>query len=141
MQSLADLPIAIDPAAIDAAMRPFLVSESNGLRWRGEVGRRWASTLVRRLTGRESGRDRGSIEREYKHAWGAGYERYRLGRPDLKPKPWSWRGRKMLLDPAAATRLRTLLFAAVIEELKPRSVLEVGSGNGINLLSLAGAFP
>jgi ubiquinone/menaquinone biosynthesis C-methylase UbiE len=33
------------------------------------------------------------------------------------------------------------MFAAVLAELKPRTVLEVGCGNGINLLSLAGAFP
>lgn len=141
MESLADLPIAVDPAAIDAAMRPFLVSEGDDLRWRNEVARRWLATLARLVTGKEAARDKRAIESEYADAWGAGYRRYRLGRSDLKPKPWAWRGRKLLLDPAAATRLRTVLFAAVIDELKPLRVLEVGSGNGINLLSLAGAFP
>jgi len=141
LQPLPNLPISADPAAIDAAMRPFLVSEGEELRWRSEVARRQVSTLARMLTGREAKRDRSAIEREYKDAWGAGYRRYRLGRTDLKPKPWHWRGRRLLLDPAAATRLRTVLFAAVIDELKPKRVLEVGSGNGINLLSLAGAFP
>jgi SAM-dependent methyltransferase len=141
LQPLSRLPIAIDPAAIDAAMRPFLVSESENMRWRREVYRRRGSTLARLLTGREAARDRGSIEREYKDAWSAGYQRYRLDRSDLKAKPWHWRGRKLLLDPAAATRLRTVLFAAVLDELKPKRVLEVGSGNGINLLSLAGAYP
>lgn len=141
MQRLSDLPIRFDAAAIDSAMRPFLVSEGETLRWHGEVARRGISTLARLVSGREAERDRGAIESEYKDAWGAGYRRYQLGRADLKAKPWHWGGRKLLLDPAAATRLRTVLFAAVIKHLKPKSVLEVGSGNGINLLSLAGAFP
>ena len=141
MQTLDELPVAVDPARIESAMRPFLVSDGDDLRWRAEVARRWASTLARLLTGRETDRGRQAIESEYKQAWGAGYRRYRLNRTDLKPKPWSWRGRKLLLDPAAATRLRTILFAAVLDQLKPRRVLEVGCGNGINLLSLAGAYP
>lgn len=141
MQSLPDIPISVDAAAIEAAMQPFLASEGEVLRWKLEVARRGVSTLARLLSGRESERDRESIESEYKDAWGAGYRRYRLDRTDLKPKPWHWRGRKLLLDPAAAARLRTLLFAAVIDDLKPKRILEVGSGNGINLLNLAGAFP
>jgi len=141
MRRLDALPVAIDPDAIESALAPFIVAKDRPLRWRAEVARRWISTLARIVTGRESERGKSVIEREYDDAWGAGYERYRLGRSDLKLKPWAWRGKRLLLDPAAATRFRTLLFAAVLEEVKPRSVLEVGSGNGINLLSLAGAFP
>jgi SAM-dependent methyltransferase len=141
VKSLRQPPIDIDAAEIDAAMRPFLVSECKKLRWRGEVARRWVSTIARMIGGRETARDRGEIEREYQDAWSAGYQRYRLDRPDLNAKPWAWRGRKLLLDPAAAARIRAVLFAAVLDELKPRRVLEVGSGNGINLLSLAGAYP
>ncbi|MGI8705456.1 MAG: class I SAM-dependent methyltransferase [Sphingomicrobium sp.] len=136
-----ELPVDVDPAEIDSAMRPFLVSANGGLRWTMEVARRRAATVVRMVTGREAARDRSAIESEYRDAWGAGYRRYRLDRTDLKAKPWGWRGRRLLLDPAAAARLRTILFAAVLDELKPRRVLEVGSGNGINLLSLASAFP
>jgi SAM-dependent methyltransferase len=141
LQSLEELPIRVDPRKIHSAMRPFLVSDSASLRWALEVARRRAATLVRMATGRGSARDRNTIEHEYRNAWGAAYRRYRLDRTDLKTKPWEWRGRRLLLDPSAATRLRTVLFAAVLDELKPRRVLEVGSGNGINLLSLAGAFP
>ena len=141
LQPLDGLPVKIDAAAIDSAIAPFLVSEGDELRWRGAVGRRWIGTLGRLATGRESKRDAVAIESEYTDAWAAGYQRYRLGRTDLHGKPWAWRGRLLMVDPAAATRLRTLLFAAVIADLKPRRVLEVGSGNGINLLSLAGAFP
>ena len=141
LQPLDQIRTRVDAAAIDAAMRPFLVSEGQELRWQSEVARRWVSTVARLVTGSEAARDKGKIESEYRDAWGAGYQRYRLDRTDLKAKPWSWRGRHLLLDPAAATRLRTVLFAAVIAELQPKRVIEVGSGNGINLLSLAGAFP
>ena len=58
MDKLEDLPVAVDLAAIESAMRPFLLSEGEELRWRSEVGRRWASTLARLVTGREAARDR-----------------------------------------------------------------------------------
>jgi SAM-dependent methyltransferase len=38
-------------------------------------------------------------------------------------------------------RLHLAYLERVLELLKPRSVLEVGSGNGINLLVIAGRFP
>jgi SAM-dependent methyltransferase len=141
LQPLARLPIDVDPAAIDSAMRPFLVSEGDAFGWRKALCRRWLSTILRMATGQEESRDRSVVESEYRDAWSKGYSRYRLDRTNLKPKPWSWRGRLLLLDPAAAARVRTVLFASVLERLKPSRVLEVGSGNGINLLSLASAFP
>ena len=58
-----------------------------------------------------------------------------------KVTPWLWRGRPILFDAAGAARFRLPLYAAVIKQLKPRHILEVGSGDGINLLLLAGAFP
>jgi ubiquinone/menaquinone biosynthesis C-methylase UbiE len=138
---LDQLPIDVDPAAIDAAMAPFLVPAAD-TEWRRALNRRVRKALCRALE-RLAGvsRDHQAIEEEYSAAWGAGYDRYRLGRTDLKGVPWTWRGRHLLLDMGVAARLRALFLAAVIEELRPASVLEVGSGNGINLFALAGAFP
>lgn len=141
LRPLDALPIAVDPAAIDAAMAPFIVAGGDNA-WRRALRRRVRKAVRRslaRLTG--SSRDRSSIEREYADAWGAGYDRYRVGRTDLKGAPWVWRGRKLLLDPAAAARIRAPMFAAVLAQLRPASVLEIGSGNGINLFALAGVFP
>lgn len=141
LDSLEKLPIAIDPAEIDAAMRPFFVSEGDDRRWNQLHAILWRGTLDRLIAGREAYRDRTLIETEYAVWATMGYERYRMGRKDLKGMPWSWRGRRLFLDGAAAARVRTVLLSAVLDQLKPRRVLEVGSGHGINLLSLAGAFP
>ena len=141
LRNLDDLPVRIEPAEIDAAMQPFLVGDSFDQRWRALYARRRRKTLKRALGRLWGRREKAAIREEYTEAWSVGYERYRLDRADLKPAPWEWRGRHMLLDAAAATRVRTVLFGAVLTELKPRTVLEVGCGNGINLFSLAGAFP
>lgn len=141
MTGLDGLPIAIDPAAIDSAMQPFLVSEGEELRWRSAVARRLMTALLRLVTGSEAGRHRALVDQQYSAAWRRGYEHFRLGRTDLKAVPWHWRGRKLLLDTSGAARFRAILFAAVFDALKPGQVLEVGSGNGINLLGLSGAYP
>jgi ubiquinone/menaquinone biosynthesis C-methylase UbiE len=47
----------------------------------------------------------------------------------------------MFASDVGATRVRQLLLIRVIQKLRPRSVLEVGCGNGINLLLLACRFP
>ena len=144
LSGLDALPIDVDPARIEAAMAPFLLSEGDRRTWRKALNRRWRRALLRvagRLVGRQGRRDRSAIESEYSDAWSAGFERYHPARRDLRGTPWIWRSRRLLLDPAGATRIRSLLFAAVLEELRPRHVLEVGCGNGINLLTLAGAFP
>lgn len=141
LRDLDQLPIDVDQAAIDAAMAPFLVTGSEA-DWRRGLHRRVRRALLRslgRLTGKS--RDRTSIDKEYSAAWSAGYDRYRPGRNNLKGVPWTWRKKHLLLDMAAAARLRALFIATVVEELRPASVLEVGCGNGINLFSIAGAFP
>jgi SAM-dependent methyltransferase len=47
----------------------------------------------------------------------------------------------MFASDVGATRFRQLLLCRVIERVRPRHVLEVGCGNGINLVLLAGRFP
>lgn len=46
-----------------------------------------------------------------------------------------------LMRRGGLTRMSLELFARTIELLKPRNVLEVGAGNGLNLLVLSGLFP
>jgi len=130
----------LSPRAMADAIEPFTVAAGDGL-WLKTLNRRRLRTM-KRVLGRYWGkREKAAIEKEYTRAWAAGYGRYRLDRADLKPVPWKWGERRMLLDPAAAGRMRAMMFAGVLRELKPSRVLEVGCGNGINLFALAGAFP
>ena len=47
----------------------------------------------------------------------------------------------MYASDIGGTRFRQAMLVRMIEHVKPRSILEVGCGNGINLLLLAGGFP
>ena len=55
--------------------------------------------------------------------------------------PWLWRNRCLLANTTGATRWRQLLLIKAIERVRPRTVVEIGCGNGINLLLLACRFP
>jgi len=148
LAKLEQLPLNLEAKAISAAIEPFMIAEGDSdRRWDALIAKR-RKTALRRLAQRILGgwlgsgrRDQGAIEAEYDDAWSAGHQKYDPGRSALRAAPWVWGDRRLLLDGAAASRLRSLLFAAVIDQLKPRRVLEVGSGNGINLLALAGPYP
>lgn len=87
-------------------------------------------------------RGEATVVSEYSDAWRAiDYEVYGIGAAQRKYTPWEWRGRRMFASDVGATRFRQLFLIRFIERLRPRQVLEVGCGNGINLLLLAGRFP
>jgi len=52
-----------------------------------------------------------------------------------------WGERRMYAHAVSIKRVHLLYFARIIARLKPARVLEVGSGNGLNLFILAGCFP
>jgi len=147
--SLEDLGLGLSEGALSKTLRPFL-AEGPGYgenRWRAETalrGRRLLIRAVQYLFGRWLGIGRRStdkVRKEYGAAWAIGHDRYDLSKRPPKFTPWLWRGQHLLFDAAGAPRFRSLIYGAVIEILKPHRVLEVGSGDGINLLMLAGAFP
>jgi len=133
----------IDPKVVWELFSPFITSEDDGA-WRQEVARR-RRKLLRRSVSRlftAAGRDRETVVEEYDPAWRAtDYGIYDPARHPAKGIPWTWRGRNVFSSDVGGTRFRQLLLCRVIERLKPRSVLEVGCGNGINLLLLSGRFP
>jgi SAM-dependent methyltransferase len=85
-------------------------------------------------------RDVKAIRDEYETVWGRGFERYQL-HPDMHAKPWIWRGRRYWANSVGATRFRQAILARVVERVLPKRVLEVGCGNGINLILLSCRFP
>lgn len=141
---LEQLPLKIDHEAIEEAFLPFLLDGRAGEQaWKSDYARRRRRALMRmvkRILGLKQ-RDREAIQAEYAQAWAVGHGKYDLAAGPRKPAAWCWKERKLALDGLAAARLRAPLLAAVIDRLAPKRVLEVGCGNGINLLSLAGHFP
>ena len=80
--------------------------------------------------------------REYSKAWKPDeYNNYRLGGELPRLSPWIYRGERMYASDIGGTRFRQAMLVRMIEHVRPRSVLEVGCGNGINLILLAGSFP
>jgi SAM-dependent methyltransferase len=55
--------------------------------------------------------------------------------------PWIWGDLKWLMSNEAGAAVRLLFLDEVITQLNPASVLEVGAGNGINLLMLSARHP
>lgn len=55
--------------------------------------------------------------------------------------PWVWGDLKWVMSNEAGAAARLLFLEEALRPLNPRSVLEVGAGNGINLLTLSAHFP
>jgi SAM-dependent methyltransferase len=61
--------------------------------------------------------------------------------PDGAAAEYTWGRRAFLMRNAGGTLTRILSLAAVLDVVKPASVLEVGCGDGLNLIYLASMFP
>lgn len=89
-----------------------------------------------------SQRDKASIIDEYSKAWHPDeYKSYRLDGSPPRLSPWEYHDERMYASDVGGTRVRQLILVRILERVKPRRVLEVGCGNGINLLMLASRFP
>jgi SAM-dependent methyltransferase len=130
--------------------QPFVAQsfEASDAPWRAELRRR-ESRIRRKYLKRivlgwlpSTQRNERTVIDEYAKAWQPSeYEKYNLERPLARVSPWEWGDRKLFASDVGATRFRQLILIRVIEQLRPRSVLEVGCGNGINLILLACRFP
>ena len=126
---------------------PFIVTrfQEGDPRWRkiveGVAGRMRRQRLRRQLLGwlpRFRRTQRGLVQ-SYSEQWSRiTFEQQLASR---KPLPFEWRDEGMLAYGAARKKLHLFLLARLLRELSPQSVLEVGSGNGFNLLLLAQQFP
>ena len=133
----------IEPEVVWNLFAPFITGEADGA-WRRDVARRRRKlvrrTISRLLTGQV--RDRATVLAEYDPSWRAiDYGIYDPARHPGRGEAWTWRGRNVFAHDVGSTRFRQLFLCRVMERLKPRSVLEVGCGNGINLILLSDRFP
>jgi ubiquinone/menaquinone biosynthesis C-methylase UbiE len=144
--ALADSGLGISQQDIAAMFDPFVERKvaADDPEWRRAIRQRKRKTLLkilRRWLLRHR-RDEQNVVSEYSKAWRQiVYANYSLDQPPPRYSPWEWRGQRMLASTFGATRVRQLLLIRVLERVRPRRVLEVGCGNGINLLLLAGRFP
>lgn len=147
---LASAGLGIDRAGLLAAMEPFVarrVGDADAA-WDAEVARRTAKARrqlwKRRWLGWLGGRRRD--QRRIAETYDASWSRKRLEPYRMEPRPtagvaWQYADARMFATSAAGARARLLVLFRVVAWLRPRSVLEVGCGNGLNLLALAGRFP
>jgi SAM-dependent methyltransferase len=148
---LARAGLGLDRPGLLAVMEPFValrVTPDDPV-WTAEVARKSAKTkrqLRKRRwlgwLGRGKRRDQTRIKEEYDGSWA----RKRLAPYEMEPRPtsgaaWQYAGEVMFATAAAGSRARLLVLMRAIDMLRPRSVLEIGCGNGLNLLTLACCFP
>jgi SAM-dependent methyltransferase len=140
------LPLGIARPEVERLFAPFVKVDDEV--WQRRFAKRdrkiWRQYLKRRLFGwrRHAQRLKSAVAREYGDEWlSIDHRSYSLDAAPGKQSLWEWGGRRALASNRGGTRVRQLLLVRTIELLKPRRVLEVGCGNGINLLLLAGRFP
>jgi SAM-dependent methyltransferase len=148
---LDDAGLGVDRTKLLSVMEPFVarrLTDTDPL-WTAEVARKRAKTrrqLRRRRwlgwLGNGKRRDQTRIKDLYDRAW----TRKRLAPYEMEPRPsrgaaWQYGSQVMFATSAAGSRARLLVLMRTIVRLRPRTVLEVGCGNGLNLLILACRFP
>ena len=141
------------PAAdVEEVIRPFLAHRftANDPEWR----RLYARTAIirallryKRQSFRWLGMERRFGDDQAQHYTGKYAEKWRedtLGqRLALRPGPTPclWRDMGLRLNAIAIKRVHQLYLTHLLETLKPKTVLEVGCGLGLNLFVLAARFP
>lgn len=148
--SLADSGLGLSADELETLIAPFVTRtfSSGDPEWQAEIQQRkkkiWRKYLRQKLFGWLPSHQRSeqTIVAEYTKAWQESeYNKYSLSQPPSRISPWEWRGKLMFASDIGATRFRQRMLIGAIEHMSPSRVLEVGCGNGINLLMLACRFP
>lgn len=148
--SLSNSGLDITREQLSELFQPFVAQSfaAGDAQWRAELRRRERKIRRRYLKRVVLGwlpstqRSERTVIHEYSKAWQPSeYEKYDLEQPLARVSPWEWGEQKLFASDVGATRFRQLILIRVLERLKPAKVLEVGCGNGINLMLLACRFP
>lgn len=144
---LEQTPVGAATADLWSLFEPFVATDQDERAWGREARRRRLKLLRRFLKpakreSRAGARSLETVQAEYERSWDRTRDYpYSLDDFPRDFTPWLAGGRRVMASDIGATRFRQALFIAVIEQVRPRRVLEIGCGNGINLLLLAGRFP
>lgn len=150
IQKLEESPLHLSKEDIQGIFAPYITYQGgpsdavwlNELRHRTHKFRKmfWRRHLLNLLP--KQGRTKVKIEEEYNEVWDQTLlHRYKLPLTETSDMPWSWREERYFAHRFGGTRIRLAVLMQVINQLRPASVLEVGAGNGVNLLYLAGGCP
>ncbi len=144
-----NMDLALPHARIAETLAPFVAREmgpEDDSEWQALLAGRGKKILKRRLRRQFGGWMGGSrrapevVEQVYGKTWDE-TSLARLVDSNARAVPILWGQRRMLAGAPGLKRVHLLHMMRVIEELRPRSVLEVGCGMGINLFVLAARFP
>jgi ubiquinone/menaquinone biosynthesis C-methylase UbiE len=136
----------VAPIEIEAVFAPFVLERmpADHPRWRAAVARlerKYAKPAAgaRQWTTPDGRRTVDLVRAGYESRWGLVELEQQLS--SSKPVHFEWRDEGMVAYAIGRKRVHLLLLARVLERLSPASVLEVGFGNGLNLLLLSMQFP
>ena len=155
MMSIADradtpgLDLGLAKTRIVDIFAPFVVREfgpQDDAEWHGLITSRGKKILKRRLRRQilgwiySTGRAPELVESVYENKWKQ-TTLDNLVNPRARAVPCVWGGQRMMAAGQGLKRVHLLYLMHLIERLRPKSVLEVGCGIGINLMILAARFP
>jgi SAM-dependent methyltransferase len=138
--------LRLEAAQVDRVFRPYVVDRfaTTDPRWVAAVARaeqksHTARKRAPRWTTPDGARMPHLVEHEYEAQWNQLSLDHQLNASKITY--FDWRGEGMLAQAIGRKRVHHLLLARAIDALRPASVLEVGFGNGLNLLVLSMLFP
>lgn len=136
------LEVTISADDIERAFAPFVLQrfDADDPEWRAIVARleRKEQRRYDRFRRNELPvRDRGRIEEQYSVIWSRGLDEHLAGRPTA----FEWSRGIYLARSIARKRVHQLVLLKTLQAIAPRTALEVGCGNGFNLMLLSSHFP
>jgi SAM-dependent methyltransferase len=141
-----------DRAEIDRAVAPYVQARMpvRSPEWRkiAETAEAKEQKIFTRkkwrslLPWRRNRRPQTLVSSQYENHWAkVAWPRTNNPEPNEKPVICTWDDEGMLIRRYGRKRIHHLCFARLIRELKPQTALEVGCGNGVNLLIMSALFP
>jgi SAM-dependent methyltransferase len=133
---------------IESLFMPFVESEFSlsDPRWEKLVNESksfWHRKYLRRIllgwTNLIGVKTQENVEIDYSLQWAHTTLKQNIN--STKTAPCIWGKRSFLARPYGIKRVHQFLLAKFIETAKPENILEVGSGNGLNLFILSSLFP